>query len=119
MKDDEVKVVTEDMIRKYIRIEGFKFEFLARSPNIEMIRTTIEPGSKGKPYSHKGEECTYVIEGKLDVEVDGVIYHLKEGDSIWHKSKKLHKWENNSDKIAKVISISYPVSYLSLTIAKL
>ena len=42
----------------------------------------------------------HVIEGELDVEIDGVTYHLKPGDTITFHSTLAHKTSNPGKKEA-------------------
>lgn len=56
------------------------------------------------PYSHDGVECTYLLEGELCVEVEGVEYRMEQGDSICFESYRPHRMINRSGKTAKAIS---------------
>jgi transcriptional regulator with XRE-family HTH domain/KaiC/GvpD/RAD55 family RecA-like ATPase len=48
----------------------------------------------GHFYSHKGDEFAYVIEGELEVEIQGEKQMLKQGDSLYIESMVPSKWTN-------------------------
>jgi quercetin dioxygenase-like cupin family protein len=49
---------------------------------VHMWRTDIGPGVVGGKHYHPGTECTYVLEGALDLERQGLeTLHLKAGDA--------------------------------------
>ena len=74
---------------------------------------TVQPGSTTKRFTHDGEEWHFVLEGQLDVEVDGKVFHLKEGDCVWHRSDRPHRWRNHGTEPAVMLSVASPRTYLS------
>lgn len=76
------------------------------SPSSEMKLTymisNLEPGSDSGSYSHEGEECGLVLEGRLDLWVGEKKYVLEAGDSFAFKSKELHRSANSSSKLTRV-----------------
>ena len=80
--------------------------------------TTLEPmlanllpnqgREKINPYSHKGEEFVYVLEGILTVFVGGEEYQLYPGDSMHMLSSVPHEWANFTNKLVKVLAVSTP-----------
>lgn len=60
------------------------------------------------PYSHKGEEFVYVLEGILTVFVNNEEYQLNPGDSIHMSSTIPHEWANFTTKLVKVLCVSIP-----------
>jgi quercetin dioxygenase-like cupin family protein len=60
------------------------------------------------PYSHKGEEFVYVLEGILTVFVGNEEYQLNPGDSIHMSSAIPHEWANFTNKLVKVLCVSSP-----------
>ena len=83
------------------------------SDQIEVIRTRIEPGAttSSKPLSHKGEECTLVIEGKMKIQVGDKFFVLEEGDSIYYFATIPHKITSIGDKDLIIISAITPTSF--------
>lgn len=57
-------------------------------------------------FVHKGEECFLVLEGHLQLNLDGKIFELFEGDSGYFASYSKHSFRNNTDKVAKTIIAS-------------
>ncbi len=48
--------------------------------------------------AHKGEECGYVIQGELDVDINDQVFHLKTGQTITLLSTVPHRLMNRSKK---------------------
>jgi transcriptional regulator with XRE-family HTH domain/KaiC/GvpD/RAD55 family RecA-like ATPase len=57
---------------------------------------TLKEGAavNGHFYAHKGDEFAYVIEGELEVEIQGEKQILKQGDSLYLESAFPSKWLN-------------------------
>jgi uncharacterized cupin superfamily protein len=60
-------------------------------------------GSRKEPISHYGEEMFFVVLEEITVELDGVRYVLREGDSIHFNSQRVHSVCNHSSKKASVV----------------
>ncbi len=75
------------------------------SGDLEVLEADIEPGqaSSDEPYSHPSTECATVLAGELDVEVDGRVHHLREGDAITFDSRLPHRFVNSSDAPARLL----------------
>jgi transcriptional regulator with XRE-family HTH domain len=72
----------------------------------------MEPGGdSGGVLQHEGEECGYVLEGKLELTVDGTVYSLKPGDSFFFHSDLEHAYRNPGNVIARVIWINTPPTF--------
>lgn len=65
------------------------------------------------PYSHKGEEFVYVLEGVLTVFMCEEEYKLNPGDSIHMLSTVPHEWANFTNKLVRVLCISTPSVFKS------
>ena len=61
--------------------------------------------------SHEGEECAVVIEGRLEVTVDGQSRILGPGDAYYFSSILPHRFRNAGDEVCKVISACTPSSF--------
>lgn len=61
------------------------------------------PGHRGEPISHRGEEMFYVLEGQINVEIDGVVDVLKVGDSIHFDSTRVHSTWNDTNETASFL----------------
>jgi transcriptional regulator with XRE-family HTH domain len=107
--------VTDRRIIEYPGL-GSRDEFLTRSQDgrLQVIESVIEPGggTGDEPYTHESdEECVVVLEGSLDIWIDGVLYHLDAGDSITHSSRLPHRNQNTGPRRTRVLFILTPPSY--------
>lgn len=72
----------------------------------------MEPGGhSGGRLQHDGEECGYVLEGQLELDVGDVHYHLEAGDSFFFSSEIPHAYRNPGDTTARVIWINTPPTF--------
>jgi len=84
------------------------FEFL------EVVTAEFEPGgSTGDiPYTHgDSEELLLVLDGTIDVELDGEQFRLAVGDSVHYHSSTPHRATNSSAQPAEVLYVISPPSY--------
>jgi transcriptional regulator with XRE-family HTH domain len=91
-----------------IKLEGVALngEFLYGS-----IHIVDAGGSSGGFISHVGEEVGYVLEGKIEITLDGKSYLLEEGDSIFFPSDLPHGYRNPGDTVAKILWINTPPTF--------
>ena len=112
ISEENAKVIRRnENIHSVIWGEGVKLYILSPSnSNIEFIYNEYEVGSStgGKLYQHEGEECAYVIEGKLEIDLNGKKIILNNGDFIWFLSTIPHKIKNLSDKKSIAIWVDSP-----------
>ena len=89
---------------------GVNFQLLSRGLDFpcEFILNHWPPGSStgGKQYTHEGEECGYLIEGQLDIEIEGEIIHMKPGDTITLPSTVPHRVFNPGKKRAVAVWVN-------------
>ncbi|WP_062133366.1 helix-turn-helix domain-containing protein [Demequina aestuarii] len=52
----------------------------------------------GEPYSHAEHEFLHVISGRVEVEIDGEVSVLDEGDSVYYGSDVPHRWRAADDQ---------------------
>jgi len=102
--------------RKVLRTQsGVTFYLLMpelKSHSIEFIYNVYEQGgSTGDMYSHKGEECGLVLEGRLEVISEDHTYILEAGDSIVLDSSKPHKLTNVYDGKTIAVWVDSPASW--------
>jgi transcriptional regulator with XRE-family HTH domain len=78
-----------------------------------VLQSTILPGAgSGSPYHHPAdEECVIVMEGQLDVEVDGRVHTLGRGDALTYSSRRPHAWHNRGHEDVVAIWIITPPNY--------
>ena len=83
---------------------------------IEFIYNVFEKGgstggTSGELYTHEGEECGLVLEGRLEVTCEDKTYILEAGDSIVLDSAKPHKLTNIYDGRTVAVWVDSPASW--------
>lgn len=85
------------------------------SPNLagplELLMSTIEPGADSGEYSHDGTEAGVVVEGTLELWVNGQYFRLEAGDSFSFKSTEKHRCRNPGSVATKVVWVITPPHY--------
>jgi transcriptional regulator with XRE-family HTH domain len=72
----------------------------------------MEPGGhSGGTLRHEGEECGYVLEGRLELVVDEETHILNPGDSFFFNSERPHAYRNSGAVTTRVIWINTPPTY--------
>lgn len=95
--------------------DGIRYFLL--TPNLaerpfEVLYNEFEPGaSTGERITHAGIEFGIVLEGKLEVCVEDVVYVLNAGDSITIDSSKPHALRNLADKVTTAIWVDSPPTF--------
>src|SRR5690242_17553676 len=60
---------------------------LAAGNLLEANIHNVDPGGeKSDPITHQGEAVGYLLEGEIDLVIDGITYHVKTGDSFFFKA---------------------------------
>lgn len=79
------------------------------SPRIDVYIITLEPGgsSGDKPFIHQGEEAGVVLEGGIELVVDGRKAILGKGDSFRFSSALPHEYRNAGSGEAKAFWINF------------
>jgi transcriptional regulator with XRE-family HTH domain len=72
---------------------------------MEPFLITLEPGAESgqQPVMHSGEEFVYCLQGVMEYNVEGTVYHLNEGDVLMFEASQPHHWRNPSAQVAKVL----------------
>ena len=72
----------------------------------------VEPGAESDgAISHEGEELGYVLEGSIELTVDGEHYYAQTGDSFVFASTRQHRYYNPGRVVARVLWINTPVTF--------
>ena len=100
LKPDGRKVMT--------MAKGIHYELFSRGLDVPFEFFSIEYGpgvttTKDTGITHEGVECGILIEGELDVEVNGAVHHLEPGDTVTLLSTVPHKFTNNGKRKAVAI----------------
>ena len=84
-------------------------KYLMKGPRMNFARVQFQPGQDFKAHYHNVmEENFFILEGEIDIVVDGVVNHLKAGDLIHIEPGEIHYVINNYDKPMKMISTLAP-----------
>jgi transcriptional regulator with XRE-family HTH domain len=94
--------------------EGAWFERIlpvVKSGLLQALILNIPAGVKSdNDVEHIGEEIGYLIEGEINIFVDGKRYSLKQGDLLFFSSSLPHGYHNTSDKVARILWVNTPPS---------
>ncbi len=88
------------------------FRLLFKSEKMEGIISEIEEGGTSEFYQHEGEEIHILLEGEIDYQVGDKVYHMKEGDMLWHESSIPHRATNTGKGRAVYITIGTPPTFM-------
>jgi transcriptional regulator with XRE-family HTH domain len=97
--------------RKSLTTEGgVRFQLLTRNLSVpfEFILNQWPPGTSTgkKSYAHEGEEAGLLLEGELEVEVEGKVSLMKAGDTITLRSSAIHRISNPGKKRALAVWVN-------------
>lgn len=85
------------------------------SPNLtgqlELLISTIAPGADSDDYTHDGSEAGVVLEGTLDLWIDGDHLVLEPGDSFAFPSTRRHRCANRTQTPTRVLWVITPPHY--------
>lgn len=107
-KDQHKEILLTEVQRKYIILSP------TDNRTVEMVFMHIDKTENpdNMPTStHEGEECGYILSGRLTVEIEGERHSLEEGDSIYFESTKPHKYINYYDEVCVSVWGMTPPSY--------
>ncbi|MBN2232229.1 MAG: cupin domain-containing protein [Deltaproteobacteria bacterium] len=113
----EEQVVTRRADRvefRFPRAEVYS-QLLARNvkrKSMQPLYKVVRPGSGSEgEYCHHGEEWGLVLEGALELTVDGREYHLEAGDSFYFNSSHQHGYENRGAVDTVLIWVISPPTF--------
>lgn len=112
MRSDERPMLRMNSIRKSSKV---RLECLIPYPDSKLLYGSIhvvEPGGGSEGViEHRGEEVGYVLEGELNLTVDGKTYHLRPGDSFFFESHRPHGYRNPGKITTRVVWINTPKTF--------
>lgn len=84
-------------------------KYLMQGPRSNFALVQFQAGQDFKAHYHNiMEENFFILEGEVDIVVDGKVNHLKAGDLIHIEPGETHYVINNSDKPMKMVSTLAP-----------
>jgi len=93
---------------------GYEYHSLGsekRNRFMEPFLITIEPSASSVELeelsTHSGEEFAYVLEGKIEVQLQEQTFVLEPGDSIYYDASVPHRVTHQGDAAARVLAVVY------------
>ena len=114
-EEDDVVLREEDRVNLDVKQGDAKIQMLVRSvqnKRMQPFYNLIEPGggSEGS-YSHIGEEFGIVLQGRLEIDLNGRTYQIKKGQTFYFSSQILHSWSNPGRIKTVVIWVTSPPTF--------
>lgn len=115
MDEDEIVLKKAERVNIKFKEGDAKIQMLVRNirnKRMQPFYNIIEPGggSKGS-YSHIGEEFGIVLQGELEINLNGKTYRIKENDSFYFSSQMSHGWFNPGKRKAIVVWVTSPPTF--------
>lgn len=84
-------------------------KYLMKGPRMNFAIVQFQAGQDFKAHYHNVmEENFYILEGEVDIVVDGVVHHLTEGQFIHIEPKEVHYIINRSNSVVRMASSLAP-----------
>ena len=111
--ESNIRLVSPDKRKVLEAGPGVRMELLASGNTVmepHMFRIAPQSGS-GESYHHEGEEFLYILQGELQIFLDGEEYHLHPGDSFYFESATPHRWKNPGRSETWVLWVNTPPTF--------
>jgi DNA-binding transcriptional MerR regulator/quercetin dioxygenase-like cupin family protein len=111
--ESNLRLVSPDRRKVLEAGPGVRMELLAWGNTVmepHLFRIAPESGS-GESYHHEGEEFLYILQGELQISLDGEEYHLQPGDSFYFESATPHSWKNPGRSETWVLWVNTPPTF--------
>lgn len=84
-------------------------KYLMKGPRSNFAIVQFQAGQDFKAHYHNVmEENFYILEGEVDIEVDGVVHTLSKGQMIHIDPKEVHYVINRSSGVVRMVSTLAP-----------
>ena len=84
-------------------------KYLMKGPRMNFAIVQFQAGQDFKAHYHNVmEENFFILEGEVDIVVDGVVHHLTQGQLIHIEPSEVHYVVNNSNGVVRMISTLAP-----------
>ncbi len=111
---NQIAVIRQGFRKKLLMPWGGLYEMLCPDlrHKMEFIYLRYPVGTKAEEfYSHEGEECGVVLEGKFKGMIGDETVILEAGDSIYYDSSIPHRWENGGETEVRAVWAITPPSF--------
>lgn len=88
----------------FTRVELQRHDLSTPGRETVQVRAEFSPGGMVGKHTHPGEEVAYVLEGTIELEVEGKSRTLKAGDSFFVPAGTVHAAKNGGSTAAKVLA---------------
>lgn len=117
LEEEEENLIVRKNKRKVLKLSQSNVTYELLTPDLnkkmELIEFYLEPGAAtcNEPLTHRGEECTVVIKGLMEIQIGERVFLLEEGDSIYYPGEIPHKIVAIGEKTLVFISAITPPSF--------
>lgn len=73
---------------------------------LQAVELSLLPGRIGEPAAHSGEEWIYVLDGAIEVDLNGIISALDAGDAVHFRADIPHALRNPHEQSATVLVVN-------------
>lgn len=90
------------------RSHGYEYESLAGGKSdrrMEPFIVTLHPAASDEPSTHDGQEFIYVLEGEMEVIIEGARDVLSPGDAIYYDATASHLVRAYGDSPARILAV--------------
>jgi transcriptional regulator with XRE-family HTH domain len=93
---------------------GYYFESLGQVPADQPIAPyvaeflPVREGRQSKSHRHAGNEFLYVLSGQLQLQHDGKMEELGDGDAVYFAADAVHSYDSLGDKPCEVLILTMP-----------
>jgi len=111
--ESNIRLVSPDKRKVLEAGPGVRMELLAWGNTVmepHLFRIAPRSGS-GESYHHEGEEFLYILQGELQILLEGEAYHLQPGDSFYFESATPHSWKNPGRSETWVLWVNTPPTF--------
>ncbi|MGD9818528.1 MAG: cupin domain-containing protein [Desulfomonilaceae bacterium] len=113
--DDPVVLAKDQRITLSLDRWNAKIQSLVLNPKNKRMHpffTTIQPGGGSHGlYSHVGEEFGIILQGELEIDLNGVMHRVKEQESFYYNSSDPHSWTNPGEIDTIVVWVISPPTF--------
>ena len=106
--DDSIYTRNRKRAQYSLNHKGLSYERLSTSFPGSVINSVIMhelPGHKSESIQHEGEEFFYILDGSLNIIIEGEETELETGDSIHFDSSREHSAWNHTDKTTTILHV--------------
>lgn len=114
-EDPHTGPVLKANARTTISSDGITLERLTQPNRSNLLQGNLHIVAAGAEsdgeIEHIGEEIGYVLEGEMELSVDGEKYHLGAGDAFHFSSRLKHAYRNLGSTPLKILWINTPATF--------